>query len=92
MIVLANPHDEDDLVYDTWDLFEDARRVEKMHRQRDSRLPVGAHVSASRGAHRSRGPRRSLPERSSKRFAGLHRRNVKSKRMNHPSPSLAAQE
>ena len=57
MILFANPHDEDDLVYDTCDLFEDARRVEKMHRRRDGRLSVGAHVSASRGTHGSRGQR-----------------------------------
>ena len=90
MILLANPNDQDDLVYDTCDSFEDARRVEEIHRQRDGRMPVGAHVSASRGAHRSRLPRRSRPERSAGRFAGPHCRNLKSKRMNHPSRWLAA--
>ena len=92
MIVLANPQDENDLAYDDYDQFGDARRVEKMHRRREGRMPVGAHVSASNGAYRSSVPRRSSPERSAKQFAGVHRRNVKSKRMNHPGQSVAALE
>jgi len=90
MILVTNPNDADDLLYDTCNPFEDARRVEKIHRQCKGRLPVGAHVSASRGAHRSHVPRRRRPERCTERFVGTHRRRVKSNRRDHPGQSLAA--
>ena len=90
MIMLADPNDGDDLLYDTYDPFEDTRRVEKIHRQRKGRIPVGASVSASRGAHRSRVSRRARPEQCAERFTGTHRRTIKSKRKDHTGQSLAA--